>query len=127
MLSSMALFVFFANRRMTCTSTIVFFVLLNLQTDVYCHFCGFFLVMEMLKILMNILLKTVKMILMKTVKMILTKIHDYTFFCYGFSSLQKYTYCDFFFLALLADGELLYLLHFLLSSRSRFSFLQTMM
>ena len=22
------------------------------------------------------------------------EIHDYTFFCYGFSSLQKQTYCD---------------------------------
>ena len=32
-----------------------------------------------------------------------------------------------FFLALLADGELLRLLHFFLSSRSRFSFLRTMM
>ena len=32
-----------------------------------------------------------------------------------------------FFLALLADGELLHLLHFLLSSRSQFSFLRTMM
>ena len=38
----MALFVFFANRRMTCTSAIAVFVLLNLQTDVYCHFCVFF-------------------------------------------------------------------------------------
>ena len=37
----MALFVFFANRRMTCTLAIVFF-LLNLQTDVYCHFHVFF-------------------------------------------------------------------------------------
>ena len=67
-----------------------FFVFLNLENVIYCHFCVFFLVMEMVKILP----KTVKMILMKTVKMILTKIHDYTFFCYGFSSLQKQTYCN---------------------------------
>ena len=84
---------FFANRRMTCTLAMVF-VFLNLQNVVYCHFHVFFLVMEMVKILMNILPKHVKMILMKTVKMILMKIHDYTFFCYGFSSLQKQTYCD---------------------------------
>ena len=42
MLSSMALFVFFANRRMTCTLAIVFLFFLNLQNVIYCHFCGFF-------------------------------------------------------------------------------------